>query len=66
MIVIKELSVRDIGRKVIYHREFCEREEGELSSWNDHYIFVKFRGPNGEACEQEDVSFAFPNGSKVA
>ena len=57
MITIKELTQNDIGRNVTYHREFCNREFGQLSSWNDKYVFVRFKGPNGEACEPEDVSF---------
>ena len=34
MIDIAKLSDKDVGRKVVYHREHCRREEGELSSWN--------------------------------
>ena len=57
MIEISQLKESDIGRKVIYHRAFCNREEGELSSWNDRIIFVRFKGPNGEGCEPQDISF---------
>jgi hypothetical protein len=57
MIQPSQLIDADRGRKVIYHREYCEREEGEISSWNDRYVFVRFKGPNGEACEPEDISF---------
>ena len=57
MINITSLIEKDIGRNVVYHREFCNKEFGKLSSWNDTYIFVRFRGPNGEACEPEDVTF---------
>ncbi len=57
MIDKAKLSFDDIGRKVTYHREFCE-EFGELTSWNDMYIFVRFKGPTGEACEPEDVTFS--------
>ena len=60
MINISTLSEKDVGRKVVYHREHCRREEGELSSWNEKFVFVKFRGPTGEACEPADVSFSFP------
>lgn len=60
MIEISKLTEADKGRKVNYHREFSEPEFGVLSSWNDSYIFVRFKGPNGEACEPADVSFAFP------
>ncbi len=59
MIDISKLSESDKGRKVRYHREFCKEEVGELSSWNGKYVFVRFKGPNGESCEPEDVSFLF-------
>jgi len=58
VIDISKLSEKDIGRNVIYHREHCKQEVGRLSSWNDKYIFVRFKGPNGESCQQEDVSFS--------
>ncbi len=57
MIKINELKESDKGRNVIYHREYCEQEVGQLSSWNEKYIFVRFKGPNGESCEPTDVSF---------
>lgn len=57
MIEIAKLTKEDVGRNVTYHRGFCKKEFGVLSSWNDKYIFVRFKGPNGEACEPEDVSF---------
>ncbi len=56
MIEPSKLTDKDIGRNVIYHREFCNRQVGQLSSWNDRYIFVRFKGPNGEACEPADIS----------
>ena len=59
MINISELTEKDIGRNVLYHREFCESQVGKLSSWNSKYVFVRFRGPTGEACEPEDVTFEF-------
>jgi hypothetical protein len=59
MIDIQSLQESDIGRNVTYHREFCNVEHGKLSSWNDKVIFVRFKGPTGEACEPEDVSFDF-------
>lgn len=60
MIDISKLNDEDIGRGVIYHREHCRREAGLLSSWNSRFVFVRFRGPTGEACEPADVSFEFP------
>ena len=59
MIEISKLKEEDVGRNVIYHREFCNQEVGRLSSWNDKYVFVRFKGPTGEACEPNDVSFEF-------
>lgn len=59
MIDPKQLTDKDVGRKVTYDREFCDTETGVLSSWNDKYVFVRFKGPNGEACEPEDVRFDF-------
>jgi hypothetical protein len=57
MIDITKLKEDDKGREVRYHREHCKEEIGHLSSWNHKYVFVRFKGPNGEACEPEDVSF---------
>ena len=60
MINIKDLTNDDIGRKVVYSVEFCEEtEEGEQTSWNSRFIFVRFKGPTGEACTPENVSFTF-------
>lgn len=59
MINIKELTEKDIGRNIIYEREYCKKEVGVLTSWNNKYIFVKFKGPNGEACEPCDVRFEY-------
>jgi hypothetical protein len=58
VIDISKLTKKDVGRAVLYHREYCTPERGVLTSWNAHYVFVKFRGQNGESCEPEDVSFA--------
>lgn len=59
MIDINKLSPTDVGRNVTYHREFCKVEYGYLTSWNQRYVFVRFKGPTGEACEPGDVSFDF-------
>ena len=58
MIKPELLTEEDIGRKVVYERKHCPVEEGVLSSWNDKYVFVRFKGPNGEACEPQDIRFA--------
>ena len=59
MIDINKLTDQDKDRGVIYHRPYCDREVGKLSSWNDKYVFVRFKGPFGEACLPEDISFEF-------
>lgn len=51
------LTEKDVGRNVTYHREHCAREFGKLSSWTATTVFVRFKGPNGEGCQPEDVSF---------
>lgn len=57
MIDLSKLADRDIGRKVIFtylHGESCE---GVLTSWNDKFVFVRFKGPNGEACDPVQCQF---------
>jgi hypothetical protein len=61
MIHIDRLTEKDKGRNVVYHREHCAREVGNLTSWNDTFVFVQFKGPNGEACNPQDVSFEVEN-----
>lgn len=62
MINPKDLTEADVDRLVIYQEPGgfpgAKREEGRLSSWNDLYVFVRFKGPQGESCRPEDVSFA--------
>lgn len=65
MIDPKTLTESDLGRKVIYHREFCDRQEGELTSWNEKYVRVRFKGPNGESREPADVTFAIGHGVEL-
>lgn len=57
MIDPNKLTEEDVGRHVRYHREYCKEGYGVLSSWNNKVVFVRFKGPNGEACEPCDVSF---------
>lgn len=61
MIDINKLKEKDIGRNVIYHREFCNREVGRLTSWNHKFVFVRFRGPNGEAFDYKGGTFEIPS-----
>lgn len=56
MIDLSQLTQEDIGRKAVYRDSFTKApEEGILSSWNDKYVFIRFKGPNGEACDPSDV-----------
>ena len=32
-----------------------DAERGHISSFNDTYIFVRFRAPNGQACRPENL-----------
>ncbi len=54
----KKLTTADVDRSVTYHREFCKVEHGKLTSWTDTTIFVQFKGPTGEGCKPENVSFS--------
>lgn len=45
MIDITKLTPADKGRLVMYSDRVSTRiEEGVISSWNEHYIFVTYRG----------------------
>lgn len=57
MINPKTLSRNDVGRKVVY-TDFGRTQEGILSSWNDTTVWVRFKGPCGEACDPKDLEFA--------
>lgn len=57
MVDIEELTQSDVGRRLFYQRIGCENNHGTLSSWNEIYVFARFKGPNGVACRPEDVSF---------
>lgn len=59
MIDPKKLTQADVGRNVTYKTAFCETEHGTLTSWNEAYVFVRFKGTSGEACRPEDVRFDF-------
>lgn len=63
MIKIEDLKPEDVGRAVVYTATHGERETGTLSSWSETVIFVRFRGPNGEACWPKDLHWAV--GSEV-
>jgi hypothetical protein len=56
---ITELKPSDKNRKIIYTQKGTGKtEEGWVSSWNDHYIFVRFQtSSNGQACDPNDLQF---------
>jgi len=59
----KIVGVNDVGRKVMYTPPHLpdgspESEEGEIISFNSRYVFVRFRGPNGEACNPSNLKWS--------
>jgi len=56
MISISKLVLADLGRKVVYEQGHT-KEEGFITGYNDLYVFVRFRGPNGEACDPKNLTF---------
>ena len=74
MIDIKTLTQEDIGRKVVYEKQYTldevifssyyEKqymlEEGIISSYNDKYIFVKYGTcATAQVTSPEDLTFSF-------
>lgn len=55
----KTLTPEDIGRPVVYRDPGSRRvEQGVLSSFReDGEIFVRFKGPGGERCPPERLSW---------
>lgn len=56
----KTLTKEDIGKSVIFvppraNGDFTHKscETGEISSWNDAYVFVRFNPPQAQACKPE-------------
>lgn len=50
----------DVGRKVIYHGRAGERGEGVITSYNDHYVFVRYgAGVTSAATKYSDLEWAF-------
>lgn len=55
-----EPTQTDIGRSVIY-RDFGGRgkiEEGVITSFNDHYVFVRYCGETSAATSREDLEWS--------
>ena len=70
MIDIKTLTKEDIGRKVVYEKQYrvdegifsyySMREEGIISSYNDKYILVNYGTcATAQATSPEDLTFSF-------
>ena len=54
-----DLKNSDVGRNVIYTAHHGEREEGVISSWNDHYVFVRYgRGSTAAATDPDQLEFS--------
>lgn len=60
----KKITDDDIGRRVTYIPNHAKDdpkqwEHGVLSSFNDSAgaIFVRFKGPQGERCSQENLTW---------
>ena len=47
-----EISDIDIGKEVMYTPT---NQVGVISSIGNYYVFVKFKAPNGEACNPKDL-----------
>lgn len=56
-----EVTKSDIGRQVVYVAAGVpEREQGEIVSFNDKYVFVKFgQGSTGQGCRREDLEWTY-------
>lgn len=58
MIDIRTLTVADFGRGVVYKPAHGPREDGVITAWNDHFIFVRYRGHEGSnATRAEDLEW---------
>ena len=66
MIYIGNLTEEDVGKKVIYQNvEMEPKEEGIITSWNDHYIFVRYGSDVGsKATYPRDLQFVTPEQTK--
>lgn len=49
---------KDIGRKVIYQGGHPDdREEGVITSFNDHCVFVRYRGTTSQATGRDHLEW---------
>jgi len=58
MLILSELMPSDVGRGVVYAPSHGPREDGAITSWNDTYIFVLYRGSTtSKATRPEDLEW---------
>jgi hypothetical protein len=43
-IYLHTLQPSDVGRGVVYVPRHGSREDGVITSWNSHFVFVRYRG----------------------
>jgi len=56
-------TVKDVGRKVVYQARHpnAEREEGVITSFNDHSVFVRYGSDvHSKATSREDLEWVAP------
>jgi hypothetical protein len=58
----REVSSEDIGSPATYIPRHAKRdashpdsERGVISGFNERWVFVRFRGPNGQACDPNNL-----------
>ncbi len=66
MIDIKNLTEKDMGRKVIYSDGCRKPEEGVITSWNTTYVFVRYGKDFGsQGTYPRELTFAFNDKDKL-
>lgn len=63
MIDLASLTKSDVGRGVVYRpgHPWVPPEDGNISSWNDKYVFVRYRGDlHTKATDPRDLDWAKP------
>jgi hypothetical protein len=58
MIRIMSLRPSDVGRGVVYRPWSGVAEDGQIVSWNDRYVFVRYGGDTqAKATRPDDLSW---------
>ena len=61
MISIAKLKPSDVGRGVVYVPPHDARQDGVVSSWNERWIFVRYRGQeSAQATDPADLQWLDP------